>query len=125
MTVVDCAEPVDGVALTLKVYAPVVVPAFVPPPMPELPLQLIPAAATTRSNTARGTSRNRRSLETKKRKKMLARQIPIPARGQARPEGYFGGLTKICAAAVEEQVIVALPVSDEVVKAIVFGAVKF
>jgi hypothetical protein len=59
-----------------------------------------------------------------KRKKILARQIATPASGHARLEGWDGPI-KIPAAAVDEQVIVALPVSDDALNVIVFGAVKF
>jgi hypothetical protein len=122
---VVCAVPVDGVAVTVKVYVPVVVPGFVEPPLNPLPLQLIPAAATTASNTARGTNFHRRCLGTMKRKKAPAREIATPAKGHTRPEGRFDGPGNICAAAVVAQVIVALPVSEVVLNVIVPGAVKF
>jgi hypothetical protein len=124
---VVCAVPVDGVAVTVKVYVPVVVPGFVtPPPAPEPPpLQLIPAAATTASNTTSGTNFQRRWLGTISKKKIPAREIATPAKGQTRPEGRLDGPGTMCAAAVVAQVIVALPVSEVVVRVIVPGAVKF
>ena len=60
-----------------------------------------------------------------KRKKTPAREIATPAKGHTRFEGRLDGLSKMCDAAIVAQVIVALPVSEDVLNVIVFGAVKF
>jgi hypothetical protein len=118
------AVPADGVAVTVMVYAPTVVPGFVGPVGP-LPPQLTPAATITTSRIASGTNFHLRCLGTLKRIRKQTRETAAPARGQLRPDGRLGGRYRAPSTAVVEQVIVTLPVSDPALNVIVLGAVKF
>jgi len=123
----DCAVEPDGVAVTLKVYVPVVVPAFDVPPPPPPPVVFDPQPATNpvdrTSNTARGANFNFRPPASNTRKKQRS---AIAASGMAHRmfDGPSGDRKTILDAAVDEQVIVALPI-DDADKEIVLGGVKF
>ena len=111
--------------VTLKVYVPVVVPGFVGPVLPLLlPPQLTPAVTTTTSRIASGTSFHLRSFGTLKRMKKQTTERAAPVSGQSRRDGRLAGGPNSALEAVVVQVIVAVPVSDDVVSVIVPGAVK-
>jgi|HubBroStandDraft_2_1064218.scaffolds.fasta_scaffold1236495_1 hypothetical protein len=81
---VVCAVPVDGVAVTVIVYVPVVVPGF-PPPVPPPPefelLQPAPAATTTNRRNASEARCHRLCPEVTNRKHKQNRNIAPAATG--------------------------------------------
>ena len=121
-TVVVCAEPLLGVAVTVTVYVPAVVPAWVPGNgVPELP-QLTAVRTTTASNAVSGTRLQRLSRLVATIKSKPIKAVASPAKGNPRPEGRLDGRTKTPEAAVVLQVIVALPeVFDEVSAIMLLG----
>src|SRR5579864_8315599 len=72
---VDCGAPLDGVAVTVTVYAPAVVPGFPPPVPPPLLPQLVPTTTMARMVVASKTAL-RRFLTLKPSRNIEAKTAP-------------------------------------------------
>lgn len=112
--------PAAGVAVTVTVYAPRVVPGLPPPLLPHP----VTTAATIKSAAASVTM-PRRFRDVKANRNIHARAAPVSLiKSQLGPCGRFKGLNKPLLA-VEFTMRVALPVSDPALNVMVAGPVKF
>lgn len=90
---VDCAAPLDGVAVTVTVYAPAVVPGFPPPLLPPLLPQFAPTT-TTASIAAASKTTPRRFFADRPSRNIEARTAqtsPIRKPLGAGPRGRLAG----------------------------------
>src|ERR1700726_2813752 len=91
MIVVVCAAPLAGVAVTVIVYVPSVVPGL-PPPPPLLALpQLVPTARTAKSKIASNTRPRRFCAEIPSRKKQAMKAPTSLTKNKFGPSGRLVG----------------------------------
>ena len=124
-----CAGPVDGVAVTVIVYVPTVVPG-VPPPLllpPEFVPPQPPAAATMNARSVRKTTCRRHCLGSRNKTNRQTSDITAISPGQPilKPRPGGDSLNELASAAVDMTVMVALPLVAVGVNVMVCGAVKF
>ena len=74
---------------------------------------------------ANGVRANRRCFEARTSRKKERIEVTATTKGHPWPDGRLDGCNTTPDAAVDEQVIVALPVVCAPLNVIVFGAVKF
>jgi hypothetical protein len=122
------AAPLTGVAVTVMVYIPIVVPGL---PLMLILLglpQLVPTAMTAKINIASNTRPRRFCAEIPSRKKQAMNAPTSLTKNKFGPSGRLLGRKTADVLGVVETVIVALPVifaAVPAVKLMMFGAVKF